>query len=105
VDAELKTGQASVHHGHLFHASGPNTTSDRRIGVAVRYISPHMKARSGPETRVQLIAGNDRYGHFTIVPPPTERLADADFVSVAHDMSIREGVLYEGATKKGHKRS
>ena len=105
VDAELQTGQASVHHGHLFHASGPNMTNDRRIGAAIRYIAPSMKARSGPDTQVQLIAGEDRYGHFTIVPPPTERLAEADFAAVAADMARREGILYEGAEKAGHKRS
>ena len=104
VDVVLKPGQASVHHGHLFHASGPNNTNDRRIGAAIRYIAPSMKARSGPATQVQLIAGKDRYGNFTIVPPPTERLAEADFESVARDMAIREGVLYEGAAKAGHKR-
>lgn len=105
VDAVLQTGQASVHHGHLFHASGPNTTNDRRIGAAIRYIAPSMKAKSGPETQAQLIAGEDRYGHFTIVPPPTERLAEKDFEAVARDMARREGVLYEGAEKSGHKRS
>ena len=35
-DVILETGQASLHHGHLFHASGPNSTNDRRIGVAIR---------------------------------------------------------------------
>ncbi len=105
VDAVLQTGQASVHHGHLFHASGPNTTNDRRIGAAIRYIAPSMKARSDPQTEVQLIAGEDRYGHFTIVPPPTERLSEADFAAVAGNMAVREGVLYDGAKKEGHKRS
>ena len=105
VNVALKPGQASVHHGHLFHASGPNRTDDRRIGAAIRYIAPSMKARSGPQTEVQLIAGEDRFGHFTIMPPPTERLAEADFAAVAGDMAVREGVLYEGADKSGHKRS
>jgi len=27
VAVELKPGQASLHHGHLFHSSGPNTTT------------------------------------------------------------------------------
>ena len=54
---------------------------------------------------MQLIAGEDRFGHLTIVPPPTERLAAADFEAVARDMAMREGVLYEGAQKEGHKRS
>ena len=29
--AELQPGQASLHHGHLFHASGPNSTGDRAV--------------------------------------------------------------------------
>ncbi len=36
VDVVLAPGQASLHHGHLFHASGPNRTGDRRIGAAIR---------------------------------------------------------------------
>ncbi|MGY9055889.1 MAG: phytanoyl-CoA dioxygenase family protein [Alphaproteobacteria bacterium] len=105
VDAVLKPGQASVHHGHLFPPSGPNRTDDRRIGAAIRYIAPSMKARSGPRTEVQHIAGEDRFGHFTITARPTERLAEADFAAVAGDMATRENVLYEGAEKSGHKRS
>jgi ectoine hydroxylase-related dioxygenase (phytanoyl-CoA dioxygenase family) len=30
VDVTLRAGQASFHHGHLFHASGPNATNQRR---------------------------------------------------------------------------
>jgi len=97
VDVVLKPGQASVHHGHLFHASGPNATDDRRIGAAIRYIAPSMRARSGPETEVTLVAGEDRFGHFTLVPAPTERLAEADFAAVARDRRIRERVLFDGA--------
>ena len=39
VPVALLPGQSSMHHGHLFHASGPNTSDDRRIGMAIRYIS------------------------------------------------------------------
>ena len=48
ADVELRPGQASLHHGHLFHSSGPNTTPDRRIGAAIRYITPSMQQRGGP---------------------------------------------------------
>jgi hypothetical protein len=101
VDVVLQTGQASVHHGHLFHSSGPNRTNDRRIGAAIRYISPRMKARSGPETEVPLVAGTDRYGHFTLIDGPTERMAAADFVRTAADGARRNAVLFEGAEAAG----
>ena len=31
VAGELKPGQAYLHHGHLFHASGPNSTTERPL--------------------------------------------------------------------------
>ena len=97
VDVVLQPGQASVHHGHLFHASGPNTTNDRRIGAAIRYIVPSMKARSGPETEMFLVAGEDRYGHFTLVDGPKERMAEADFARVAADNERRSAILFDDA--------
>ncbi|MCA8927776.1 MAG: phytanoyl-CoA dioxygenase family protein [Alphaproteobacteria bacterium] len=104
VDAVLQTGQASVHHGHLFHASGPNRTGDRRIGAAIRYIAPRMKARSGPDTEVVLVAGEDRFGHFTLVDGPATRMADADFERVAADAARRHTILFEGAGAEGRRR-
>lgn len=97
VAAELEAGQASMHHGHLFHASDPNTTNDRRIGAAIRYIKPSMKQRSGDRSLVALVSGEDRYGHFTIAGPPQGRLADADFELCRRDSEIKRRVLYDGA--------
>jgi len=105
VLAELKTGQASVHHGHLFHASGPNRTKDRRIGAAIRYIAPRMSARSGPDTEVTLVAGEDQFGHFKHASPPRGRLRAEDFADVAAEIARREPVLFAGADKQGHRRS
>lgn len=96
VDVVLNTGQASLHHGHLFHASGPNTTDDRRIGAAIRYIKPSMKQRSGDRSLVALVAGEDRYGHFTVAGSPRGRLNADDFALCRDDMAIKRRVLYEG---------
>ena len=52
VDVILQSGQASLHHGHLFHSSGPNATANRRIGSAIRYISTSMKQNSGDRSQV-----------------------------------------------------
>ena len=104
VAVELQPGQASIHHGHLFHASGPNTTNERRIGVAIRFIKPSMKQRSGDRSLVALVSGEDRYGHFTIAEPPQTRLAETDFDLCRRDAEIKRRVLYEGADANRGKR-
>lgn len=104
VDIVLAPGQASLHHGHLFHASGPNRTDDRRIGVAIRYITPSMRQRSGDRSVVALVSGEDRYGHFTIAEPPAARMTEADFALCRQDMEIKSRVLFEGAEGRRRRR-
>ena len=33
----------SLHHGRCFHASAPNRSDDRRIGCAIRYVTPDVR--------------------------------------------------------------
>ena len=105
VAVELQTGQASLHHGHLFHASGPNTTDDRRLGVAIRYIRPSMRQRTGERWMVRLVRGEDRYGHFELADPPRGRLHDADFERCRHDSALRRRQLFAGADPNRGSRS
>ena len=37
VMAELRGGQASLHHFHLVHESGSNNGTSTRVGLAMRY--------------------------------------------------------------------
>ena len=97
VAVELHTGQASLHHGHLFHASGPNSTDDRRIGVAIRYVRPTMRQRTGERWMARLACGEDRYGHFDLADPPRGRLHEADFERCRRDAAVRRGTLFAGA--------
>lgn len=94
VVASLKAGQASMHHGHLFHASGPNTSDDRRIGMAIRYIKPSMKQQTGDKPLVSLVSGKDRYGHFTVAGQPKGRLHADDFALCAADRDLKKRLLY-----------
>ncbi|NNE54061.1 MAG: phytanoyl-CoA dioxygenase family protein [Sulfitobacter sp.] len=96
VPAPLKAGQASMHHGHLFHASGPNVTDDRRIGMAIRYIKPSMKQQNGTKSLVALVAGQDDYGHFDIASVPKGRLHPDDFEICRKDAARRRAILFEG---------
>ncbi|MFT5639279.1 MAG: phytanoyl-CoA hydroxylase, partial [Paracoccaceae bacterium] len=47
VAIELHPGQISLHHGLTIHGSGPNTSADRRIGAAVRYLTPAIAQDNG----------------------------------------------------------
>lgn len=104
VDVLLKPGQASLHHGHLFHASGPNQTGDRRLGFAIRYIKPSMKQRGGQKTMARLVSGEDRYGHFELADAPVDRLSPVEIKRCQDDAVLRREVLYEGAEGKAGKR-
>lgn len=97
VEVILRPGQASLHHGHLFHSSGPNTTNDRRIGAAIRYIKPSMKQTSGDLSLVALVSGEDHYGHFKIADTPEGRLQQSDFDLCRQDAEVKRRVLYQGA--------
>jgi len=94
---ELDPGQASMHHGHLFHASDPNKSNDRRLATSIRYISPSMKQSSGERTLVALVSGEDRYENFEIAAAPNGRLSDDDFSQCRLDSEIRRRLLYQGA--------
>ncbi len=104
VDVILQPGQASLNHGHLFHASGPNRTDDRRIGASIRYIQPSMKQKSGDRSLVAHVSGEDRYGHFKVAGSPKGRLLESDFELCRQDVAIKRRVLYEGAQQAGGKR-
>ncbi len=104
VDVVLRAGQASLHHGHLFHASGPNRTPARRVGAAIRYLATSMKQTSGDKLLVAHVSGTDDYHHFNAVPPPAGRLLAEDFERVRRDMQVKRKVLYEGVPAgKGRK--
>jgi ectoine hydroxylase-related dioxygenase (phytanoyl-CoA dioxygenase family) len=95
VNVVLRAGQASFHHGHMFHASGPNGTSLRRVGVAIRYVAPSMKQVSGDKLLVSHVSGKDEYGHFDVMPPPAGRLLEEDFDRARRNTEMKHGILYK----------
>jgi len=98
VDVPLKAGEMSLHHVLLAHASGPNTTGDRRIGFALRYIPPHVRQLKvrGSAT---LVRGRDPFGNFDPEPAPK---ADLDAAAVAtHREAVERSAkaLYSGTDR------
>ena len=77
ISAPLEAGEMSIHHVRLVHGSGPNNTDDRRIGMVLRYCATHVKQTKGADTAV-LVAGEDRYGHFELLPAPQQDFGVAE---------------------------
>jgi len=103
VEAALRPGEMSLHHGRLFHSSGPNTSPDRRIGLVLRYITPSMRQLSGQVTSAHLVAGEDHHGHFHLLEPASEVMAHSAMQTAQEAIALREQIGYAGATDRGRR--
>lgn len=92
----LQPGQFSLHHVRTVHASEPNRSGDRRIGVAVRYVAPHVRQVSGQKDTAWLVRGEDRFGNFLHERPPAADMDEAARAEHARIMRIRQEILYKG---------
>ncbi|WP_158090264.1 phytanoyl-CoA dioxygenase family protein [Kiloniella majae] len=69
---ELRPGQMSLHHGRLFHASGPNKSDDRRIGMAIRFVTPGVEHNNEKKDFGMLVRGSDKKGNWINVSTPSQ---------------------------------
>jgi len=99
VSMALRPGQMSIHNVRLAHASGPNKSTDRRIGVSFHYMPTRSRQRVGKWDSAALVRGEDRFQHFAATPVPSR---DMDPVAVAfHEKAstaVRE-ILFSGARR------
>jgi ectoine hydroxylase-related dioxygenase (phytanoyl-CoA dioxygenase family) len=79
VTAALRPGQVSFHHAFTAHASGPNRTSGRRVGIAMKYMPADARSTGGPPLSAMLVRGRD-HGTVRLERPPR---ADFDVAAVA----------------------
>ncbi|WP_397543539.1 phytanoyl-CoA dioxygenase family protein [Roseovarius salis] len=96
VPAILQPGQVSLHHGLMIHGSGPNSSDDRRIAVAVRFCSPEIAQQVAEKDYAILARGADRTGNFINFTPPRtpfapESLALYDEIRQAQSASLMNG--------------
>jgi len=57
-------GEMSLHHTHTLHASGPNNSDDRRIGLTLSYIPAHVRPKGRVQPTALSVRGEDRYGFY-----------------------------------------
>jgi len=99
VDVVLQPGQASLHNVLIFHSSKANRADHRRVGLAIRYIAPHVRQTAGPRDSATLVRGKDAFGNFDLIPPPR---ADFDPEAVARHAEVmrRAGEIQDAAARR-----
>jgi chlorinating enzyme len=100
VAMPLAPGEMSLHHVLVAHASKPNESDDRRIGVAIRYVAPHVRQINGDKDSALLCRGKDTHGNFIHETAPAADMDAAARAEHARIMSFRQGVLYKGVAGK-----
>lgn len=99
VDVLLNPGQMSLHHGRTLHASRPNRSKDRRMGLVIRYIATSMRQAGGERPVASLVRGEDRYGHFKLVAPPRGLLDPLDIEHQQAANAVSEQIVFRGSTR------
>ena len=99
VGIALKAGEMSLHHIKLVHGSEPNRTSDRRIGLAIRYIPTYVR-QTKVRDAAMLVRGTDKYQHFDYEPRPQGDLDAAALAAHADSVARQVKALYSGTEKQ-----
>lgn len=72
VPMPLRPGEISLHNVRLAHASMPNRSDTRRIGLSLHYMPTSARQLFSDWDSAALVRGEDRFGHFTHTPRPAE---------------------------------
>lgn len=102
VDIELKPGEMSLHHVKLIHGSNANSSDDRRIGFAIRYIPAYVRQVVGEKDSAVLVRGSDREGNFEHEAPPKVDMDPAALAQHAAIMKRQEAILFRD-TDRGYR--
>lgn len=100
VFVELEPGQISLHNVKTVHASEPNRSRGRRIGVAMRFVAPHVRQINGDRDSALLVRGSDDFGHFVHERAPRSDMDAEALAEHARIMALRQSILYDGVKGK-----
>ena len=100
LNVEVPPGSISLHHVNIGHASAPNRSDDRRIGIAIRYVTPRVQQVTGIPDSATLVRGEDRVGHFELETAPKFDMEPAAVALHARVTDTRSGFIYQGAEQQ-----
>ncbi|MDE0212424.1 MAG: phytanoyl-CoA dioxygenase family protein [Boseongicola sp.] len=94
VDVVLQPGEMSLHHGHVAHASQPNRSKDRRIGLNAQYISANTRPTSDVSGYALSLRGKKRNLFFDEEFDPSGVYATADCKRRDEILAARNEIIY-----------
>ena len=98
VGLAMGAGEMSLHHIKLVHGSAANRTSDRRIGMSIRYIPTYVRQTKVRDSAM-LVRGVDKYHHFDEEPRPKADLDAGALAAHADAVGRQVKALYQGTDK------
>ena len=100
VAVELMAGQISLHHGLTIHGSGPNVSDDRRIGVAIRYMSAKMTKAQGEKDFAIPARGDCTSGALINYAPPSDDFSPESLKIYDKIRNVQAAVMMAGTKGK-----
>ena len=95
VSCPLEPGEVSFHHGLTLHASQPNSSNDRRIGLNFQFISTDIKQLKSKNDSAICVRGEDTYKNFK-----NDKVAKDDFDHEAYQHLIELNSHYNETIRK-----
>ncbi|MBT6787485.1 MAG: hypothetical protein HOA43_08950, partial [Acidiferrobacteraceae bacterium] len=99
IDIELAPGEATVINHAIIHASSPNQSDDRRIGLLMDYL-PTSAVKEGPRDTAILVRGEDHFGHFKLETGP---VSDDPLKNIEHQRRSLEVITETMYAHSQHK--
>ncbi len=99
VHGPLRPGEMSLHHGRCFHASGANQSDDRRIGLAIRYVTPEVRDHAPGRDWAMLVRGEAPAGGWDCIAGPRALFHPSDVALYDRILSGQADTLAAGATE------
>lgn len=96
----LKPGEMSIHHGRMFHASGPNISNNRRVAIVIRYVTPELVRDAPGSDYAMLVRGTDSCKNWINVAPPTTLFGQGELELYNEILEYKETVLSAGAEEE-----
>ena len=105
VVVALSPGEMSLHDGLMVHGSGPNVSDVRRVGVAIRYLTPSVRMQAGRDDYATPVRGDCSGAELLMLPVPAvdfdpETVPFHERMLVAHDETLGAGaaqpMVYDG---------
>jgi hypothetical protein len=97
VAMPLESGQVSFHNVRTAHGSGPNTTTDRRIGLSFHYMPTCTRQTKVDWDAAALVRGVDEFGHFAHCPRPGTDMDPETLPFFERAAGAMREIIYAGA--------